>query len=133
MIDALVLFNKKMMEFIDDLILLCPELKDFKILKTASTLMMMTDKDFVRTVFNWGVTAPFEQNILDRNEVFFLQQSFNAYTPYLQQYGNDLNVIKALKTIWADLGSENKEAVWRYLQVLVILDKRCIQTATKST
>lgn len=117
-------FNKTLMEFIDDLIYICPDLPDLRVLQSTVSLCNSLNNKFAIELFYSCVTEPYNDLIYAKNEEFFLQESYNKYQPYMVEYGTDLNIIEKLKSIWKDLTPDNKEKVWKYLQALILLNMR---------
>ena len=124
-IDPYDLFNMKIKEFADDLVYVCPEVSDFRIFKTACEWAIGMDKKNAHGLFRICIAEPYENQITVKDETFFLQESFQEYSPYIQMYGQDMNIINKLKKIWGTLDDVNKENIWKYLQILLVLSKKC--------
>lgn len=125
MIDAIKVFNKTLMEFIEDLIFICPDIPDLRVFHSTARLCNNLDEKFSLGLFSACVTVPYKDLIFNKDEQFFLKENYNEYQPYMLQYGTDLNIVEKLKSIWKELDDENKEKVWKYLQALIILNNRC--------
>lgn len=54
------------------------------------------------------VHKPYAERIRSRDEEFFMTTS---------DLDDPLNVVSALRGFWADLGADNREVVWRYMDV----------------
>lgn len=128
-VDNFDLFNMKIMEFADDLIYICPEVSDFRIFKTACEWAIGMDKKNAYNIFKMCIGQPYEQQILTRDEKFFLQESYDEYQPYIQMYGQDLNITNKLKKIWSTLDQVNKDNIWKYFQLLLVLSKKCSESS----
>lgn len=126
MIDNYDLFNKKLTEFVDDLVYIFPEVHDFRILKRVLSVTIEFQKPFAQTMFNNCVAKPYSKQINEKDETFLLQETYEEYDQYIKEYQNDLNLVQKLKNIWKDLDHENKETIWTYFQVLLILNERCL-------
>lgn len=126
MIDSHELFNKKLLEFVDDLIYICPEVPDFRVFKDTCTWAIKLSKNFAQGLFNTCIAECYENQVLKKDESFFLEETYTEYNQYLEMYNNDLNLAQKLKSIWKDLDSDNKEVIWKYLHVLVLLNRRCL-------
>jgi len=121
------LFNKKLSEFIEDLIFIYPGVDDFKIFKTTCAWASRLDKKAPQYFFNACVVVPYEQKVMSRDEDFFLCETYIEYNDYMNQYGQNLDIVEKLKHIWKTLDAANKEVIWKYMQVLVYLSKQCVK------
>jgi hypothetical protein len=111
------LFNKKLEEFANELVEIYPNVIDFKVFRSGLYASGMIDKKLPQDYFSTYVVVPFEDKIMARDEEFFLQK---------QEYENgDLDIISRLKGVWGAMNEHNKDAMWKYLQVLVYLCKQC--------
>ena len=114
-------FNTKLEEFLNDLLTAFPEFKDFKVLKHGINLAKTIDAKMPANVFLQHMTDEYEKNILSRDDAFFMNEDY----AYVADMGVDLDIISKLKTLWGQLDDSNKESVWKYLQVLVLLSRKC--------
>lgn len=128
MIDSYELFNKKLLEFAEDLIYICPDVTDFRVFHTTCVWAISFRKEFCQEFFNDNVLNIYGKRIHEQDESFFLQESYEVYHQYLQENYNDLNLLQKLKNIWKDLDQENKQTVWKYLKLLCILCEKCKRT-----
>ena len=119
--DPYHLLNLKLQEFVDDLLASYPGVTDIRVMKTMLNLTVAMDIKLPQDMFNRCVVIPYEQQILAKDECFFLEE---AYDP---QYA-DINIIEKLKGIWKTLPAEDKEIVWKYFQVLLVLNRRCLRS-----
>lgn len=126
MIDSLIVFNKTLTEFIDDLIFICPDIPDLRVLQSTFRFCTNVNDKFGIELFYQCVTAPYKDLIFVKDEQFFLQENYTEYQPYMLEYGTDLNIIEKLKSIWKQLDADNKEKVWKYLQALILLNNKYI-------
>ena len=108
-------FNTKMIEFVDEMILLLPEERQFRLYKTALDVVRSATPRFTLKFFNENVIVPYGDKILEKDESFFLEK---VLTTELSASHEDLSIIPKLRAYWADFSEENKNAVWAYLQLL---------------
>jgi hypothetical protein len=115
--DYLTKFNDTFMHFIDDLsnALDDPELNMYK---TALRSLALIDKNMLRDKFHKYVTAKYEEQITQRDEQFFFEDNF-------AEFDGAQPIIDKLRNSWSVLSDENKDSVWKYFKVLVLLDKKC--------
>lgn len=118
------LFNDKAEEFCKDLVTTFPEVAEFKKLKSGLLLLKNVDEKKPRDFFNSYVGANFKQQILSKDESFFINEVQNHV-----QGGIDnsqwQNVISLIHDLWATLSDENKENIWKYFQVLIAINDKC--------
>jgi hypothetical protein len=113
------LFNEKISEWIEDLINVFPNESYFPLYKTLFNNTVWLNNTLANKWFKYYMTPDYRQQILNRNEEFFLQQSYDNMA---EQNGADLNFINKLKELWHLLSSEDKEMMWRYIQCLMVID-----------
>jgi hypothetical protein len=119
MADYVELFNRKLVEFIDDLIVTFPDFQDLTVYRGLLLAAVAIDKTSPQTVFNNTVAIPYEAHILEKNEEFLINESYT-------QSGADQGLVDKLKVIWKGMDADNKEIVWKYMQVLIALNRKCI-------
>lgn len=112
------LFNRKMKEFINDLIYIYPSVDDFKVLRVAFMAACVIDIKSPSSIFHSEVVQRYEDQVMAKDEDFFMKESYDHVT-------ESIDVIPKLKSIWQYLSSENKESIWKYMHVLVVLSKQC--------
>jgi hypothetical protein len=122
-------FNNKLDEFLKDLTNTFPDLKDIKLLRNGVNIAKVADMKLPQQVFDQTVALKYEKQILEKDENFFMNED---YTEVLSTHGVDFNLVPQLKEVWKSLDESNKDAVWKYMQVLVLLNKKCI-TAKRQT
>lgn len=117
-------FNTKLDEFLKDLNVAFPELADVKVLRNGLKLATALDKKMPQIYFNQNIANVYEKHILNKNEDFLLNHDYADLTTD-KTNGIDLDIVGKIKQLWCQMDEENKEAVWKYLQVLVLLNKKC--------
>ena len=121
MIDPHGLFNMKFEEFLDDLIETYPDEADLQAMrKMLDWTVKIMGPNVPQEMFNSCVAIPFGEKIMNKNESFFLEEC--VYDP---KYA-DINIVNKLKSKWKVLNADNKEVVWKYLHVLMIINKKCL-------
>lgn len=120
--DPYVLFNLKFDEFLADLVATYPEETDIQAMRNMLewTIKFMGPK-IPQEMFNNCVVIPYGDKIMAKNESFFLEE----YQHDNRQQYVDINIVNKLKTNWRKLTVENKDAVWKYLHVLMLINKKC--------
>ena len=119
------LFNRKLADFIEDLHPLLGHLADYKMLQTTTSLFSTMQPRQNQQYFDIYVAAWFEDQIMNKDEEFFLQHSY----PDAHMAVQDLGIVPMLKSVWKSLAPSDRDAVWAHLRVLVLLNKRCKMTS----
>jgi hypothetical protein len=115
-------FNNKLEEFLQDLSSSFPDVKDFKLVKNGLQLAKTIDVKMPQRVFDENVANRFEERIIKKDEQFFLTEN---YADILEDNNVDLDVVSKIKDIWSSLDDCDKDTIWKYLHVLVILNRKC--------
>jgi len=106
--------------FLGELARVFPDDPDFPAYDTALGLMKMGNPALVLSEFTKHV-IPFETMIREKNSDFFLKHDFSEFDP-----DNTMDpIIKKLKGYWEGMSDTNKDAIWKYILLLVDISKRC--------
>ena len=124
------IFNTKITEFLNDLILLFPNDVDFKMYKTAISLLKLTDEKKPLQYYKKFVNDEYKEHIINKNDTFFLNNDFNEIIKDTE-LNNEINtsdisskIIDRLKGYWSKISDDNKNIIWNYFSLfLKISDK----------
>ena len=106
--------------FLGELVRVFPSDDDFPAYDTGLSLMQSMNPALVLSEFTKHV-IPFETMIREKNSDFFLKHDFSEFDP-----DNTMDpIIKKLKGYWEGMSEANKDAVWKYIVLLVDISKRC--------
>lgn len=123
------LFNKNAEDFCRDLVTTFPEVAEFKQLKTALLLIKNLDERKPRQFFVKFLTNDIRPRILSRDETFFMTEVHHHKHIVQDVEGVDESqwdaIVDMLRDLWGGLESDNKEAIWKYFQVLIALSDKC--------
>lgn len=115
------LFNEKTDELFKDLITSYPEVEQFRHWRSGLSLLKNVDNKGPQRIFKSHIDN-YREYILAKNEEFFLTNgSIEVKTD--QEYWNDF--MNHIRGMWKTLGEENKEVIWKYFHVLVVLSDKC--------
>ncbi len=119
------LFNEKADEFLKELVDNFPEFgTDFKRIKTSMMMLRNVDTKAPQRIFNDYILKKYKDAILKKDENVFLEETqFDIYSNRKEHW---LEFIENIKMIWKDLSQDNKEIIWKYFHVLVVLTEKCI-------
>jgi hypothetical protein len=115
-------FNSKLEEFLVDLSRTIPEFTDLKVLKNGVSLAKNLDPKMPLTMFNQHMTPDYEDKILKRDDNFFMHEN---YDEIVHDNGINIDFVPYLKEVWSKLSDEDKNAIWKYLHLFVLLSRRC--------
>lgn len=121
------IFNQKVTEFMNDLILAYPEIEQFKSLKAAFTVLKNVSEQTPLKYYNKYVVAKYRQQIKDRDEDFFLKcKDYEDIKDVSSQPEYWEDFLEQLKTMWVPMSQENKEAIWNYFTILTVLAEKAL-------
>jgi hypothetical protein len=107
--------------FLGELKRVFPNDADFPTYDTTLSLVQRVNPNLVLSEFTKYV-IPFETMIREKNSDFFLKQSFSEFDP-----DNTMDpIIKKLKGYWEEMSDANKDAIWKYIILLVDISNRCV-------
>jgi len=121
---TLTAFNTQLDRLLENLINYFPENDNFKNFQTIFSLLKTTNPRKIKTLFKTYVTDKYKTQILEKNEDFFMENNFEEEKSNIKNdnYADDL--IKQLKEHWSLIDEKNKEIIWKYFQVLVVLSEK---------
>lgn len=113
-------FNKMVDKFLDELRKILPNEKDIAIFQSQLGVAQMINKKRVLNEFI-KYAYPHKEHIMKKNEEFFLGNEISAKKDFMSE---SIKLTEMWKT---KLSDSNKEVVWKYFQVLIILAEKTIQ------
>lgn len=116
-------FNDTLVELVDDLIRVFPQDSDFRMYKLALQGAMITSNSMVHGIFRERVCNIYGERILARDEQFFLT---NSYNDMKDEFSQADQLITKLKDSWSSLNAEQRNVVWKYLRLLILLDRKIV-------
>ena len=119
-ISFLTAFNNQIDNFLEDLITVCPEEKEFKMLKNGISLVKKTNPRIILSQFI-EMIFPYKEQILLRNEDFFIGKDYQEdFTNVSSDYIS--TITGKLKNIWASgISESDKVKIWEYFHSLITL------------
>ena len=114
-------FNQTFDEFVSDLMRVFPSDPEFHMYHAAVKMATMLDERITQRVFHDRVVVPYGEQILSRNEAFFLSHN---YDDLKKEDESAEHLINKVKNCYMELNEENREIVWKYFRVLVLLDRK---------
>lgn len=118
---TLTAFNTQLERLITDLCNYFPENKDLKKFDTIFQLLKQSNPRKILEIFKQHITNKYKDNILSKDETFFLNYNFVEETKD-NNYAGELMV--RLKENWNGIDESNKETIWKYFQVLILLSEK---------
>jgi hypothetical protein len=103
--------------FMNELIEMYPDDPDFSLFLNSLKLMRTTNPSLL-IKYVYENTSNFEQQILSKDEKFFIDYSFSEYSNDV-----DLNIFSKLKQYIETMTPSTKENVWKYIQNIYRLSK----------
>lgn len=103
--------------FVTELIEMYPDDPDFSLFLNSIRLLKTTNPTLLPK-YTYEHTSQFEQQILNKDEKFFLDYSFSEYSEDV-----DLNIFSKLKKYIANMSQTSKDNIWKYIQNIYRLSK----------
>jgi hypothetical protein len=122
-------FNENCDAFFRDLLASFPNIEQFKYIRSGVNVVKNLDIKSPQRIFNTYVSDKYRDYILTKNEEFFLNADNIDIPGSRKEYW--MEFIKYLRTIWVTLDTDNKEVIWKYFHVLLILSDKCQESISK--
>lgn len=120
-------FTSQLQNLISNLCELYPSDPDLEFTKTSIGMLKRNNPRKLQQLFSTYVSS-YENEILNKKESFFIEKDFVKDDLELSE-SNEVDyaqsIMMNLKKYWGSMDTESKDNVWKYLQVLVILNKKC--------
>ena len=110
-------FNSALLEFIKDLIGAFPSIEAFRRAYASTNLLKTMSPNMPQSLFHQHVYK-YADRIRSRDETFFLEHDYNDDVTT-----DKIEIVGILKTMWAELRDDNKDAVWCHMDNLLSLDE----------
>ena len=126
---SLSAFTNQLQNLISNLCEMYPDDPDLEFTKNSINLLKKTNPRKLHELFNSYVTQH-NNEIMNKNEDFFISRDFVRTDLELDtQEDNDYAylIMKNLKKYWNSMDQESKDNIWKYLQVLVVLNNKCLK------
>ena len=118
---SLGLFNDKLIGFFEDLAETYPEERDIKTALEALKGAKKINPRLILDMFVEYVTTPLRDAILEERED---QVIAFAKATIQNQYNDMLTALMIFDKHWPTMSEHNKEAIWKYMKVLVLLSEK---------
>ena len=115
-------FNTQIENLITDLNKLYPNESDIKIFKEKFKLIKFANPRMI--IENFIVYVyPYKEFIMNKKEEYFIEDNNSIDREFKE---NEISLTKVInfKKLWLKTSDENKDAIWKYFQVLIILSER---------
>ena len=127
-------FNSQLENLLNDLIRIFPENKNIKVYREKFLLAKSANPQLILLVFLKYV-YPYKQQVQDKNEQFFLSDhltneiSNNEDVKKDSESDSEYIITQALgiKKLWTRMSDEQKETLWKYFKVLMVLCERYVK------
>jgi len=119
-------FLNQLEGFVNEILVVFPNDTDFKVLSNSIGLLRKTNPRSILTLFFTSI-LPYKKYIMSKDEKFFLIHEFIKDDTTVGIEKNDIiDMTNKLRVLWSNLTDVNKEMIWKYFQVLILLGERCI-------
>lgn len=111
----ITIFNKKLMDFVKEIIEIYPDNRDFKSMRSQLRLVISSSETLPIEKYKKYVSDVYADNIKTRNEDFFLKLDLTG-TPFAS--------FNYLKDMWKVTSDNTKNAMWKYVELLTALSNK---------
>ena len=118
MTTILGLFTTQVCDFSDQLLVLYPNDEWFNKFSTSVYLLKKTNPKQILELFTQYI-YPHKDNIIDNNDDFFLTNTTEYDT-----IDTFMVIVTSLKKYWHDISTINKECIWKYFKIFIILKEK---------
>lgn len=117
-------FNNTLNMFIQELINSYPQEREFVLFKNTISLIRKANPKKILVLFN-NYIEPYVNNIKNKNEVFFLNETYSDLVEEnIKDTNNAWRFIDNLKQYWKNTSEINKNIIWKYLNTLITLSEK---------
>jgi len=121
-------FNQQLLNLSTNLSKLYPEDPDLEFTNNSISILKKTNPRKVQQMVDHYV-GKYKEQIINKDASFFLLKDFIKDDLNLELNESNVDyaesIIYNLKKYWNDIDNESKENIWKYLQVLIILNEKC--------
>ena len=126
-------FNTQIENLLDNLSQTFPDFTDVKVFREKFNMAKKANPQLILVIFLKHI-YPFKEYVIKKDEQFFLSDDLTnklANNEELQKEGNINNeyiLTKALnlKNLWKRMNNQQKETMWQYFYVLIVLCERYV-------
>ena len=116
MTTTLGIFTKQLVCLSEVLSKRFPESKEIKLAYTGIKQLNNMNKKKLMEFF-LGYAYKYKKQVEEADENFLINYDYNEFADEAESF----DIIKSLKDNWHQLEKEEKESIWKYLQVLMVL------------
>lgn len=120
---TLTAFNNTIQQLIDDLINYFPEDNDYKLFESSFKMLRQANPRKVLELFKTHILKH-KNYILDENESFLLEYDYLQSNTNIQDMNYAENLMLRIKDNWRLIDDKNKQAIWKYFKVLIVLSEK---------
>lgn len=115
-------FNDIFQDMLHELVSVFPKDSELRLYDFGLRSVLGSDENVVCNIFHNQVAVPFGTQIKCRDEQFFINKSYEEYDG--DGYQGVTDVITKIKNCWRELSNDNKDIIWKYLQILLTLSTK---------
>ena len=119
-------FNNLLDQFLDELVMTFPELRDLNTIRTVVGMIRRINPRMVLDNFI-SVAGRYHVKVLAKDSSFFENLENWKSDPYYQQEFASEDIFQKLvvfKDVWVDLTEGNKATIWTYFRQLLVIGAR---------
>jgi hypothetical protein len=118
------LFNNTLSQFVDDLLRLYPEDKDFREFKTGIMLVTNLREDQLIRLFIAGMRPEYKAALREHDADGIKRESYELSKHPDNKNNKVEQIVEKVYTYWERLDAINRDMIWKYVDtILIIIDK----------
>lgn len=119
-------FNQQLSNLCNNLCEMYPSDPDIQLSKNSISFLKSTNPRKLQVIFNTYIYR-YKNQIMNKDENFLLNNNFLNNDIEEEQIDYAEKIMNNLKKYWNNMDDKSKENIWKYFQVLIVLNEKCIE------
>lgn len=115
-------FNSTTEDFLTQLVETFPNVSQFQQFKTGFVLLKTVSNKQPQSIFDSYIAAKYRDQIMKKDEQFFMTEKYDIDSTEKDHWESFIETICGL---WKSLTEENKDKIWQFFRVLIVLNDKC--------
>lgn len=115
-------FNVTTEEFLTQLVNTFPNVAQLQQFKTGFVLLKTVNSKQPQVIFDAYIAGKYRDQIMTKDEQFFMNEKYDV-DPSEKDHWESF--IETLRGLWKGLSDDNKEKIWQFFRVLLVLNDKC--------
>lgn len=116
-------FNSTTEEFLSQLVTTFPNVLQLNQFKTGFMLLKTVNNKQPQMIFDSYIAAKYRDQIMNKDEQFFMTEKYDIESSSEKDHWETF--IETIRGLWESLTDDNKEKIWQFFRVLLVLNDKC--------